>query len=180
MKIEKTTIPDVVLITPKVFEDPRGFFMETWNLKEYAKHGLDLTFVQDNHSKSRFGTLRGLHYQIQNSQCKLLRVSQGKIFDVAIDLRKSSPYFGKWTSSILSSDTKQQLWIPAGFAHGFMVLSESAEIQYKCTTYYAPSAERCIAWNDPDLAIEWPIKQPPLLSEKDKKGVLFRDAEVFE
>ncbi|MBU1109827.1 MAG: dTDP-4-dehydrorhamnose 3,5-epimerase [Candidatus Riflebacteria bacterium] len=180
MKIERLTIPDVMLITPKVFEDSRGFFMETWNYREYSNNGLDQMFLQDNHSKSKFGTLRGLHYQIKNTQSKLVRVTLGTIFDVAVDLRKSSPFFGKWTSSMLSSDNSQQLWIPAGFAHGFLVLSESAEIQYKCTDYYDPTAERCIAWNDPDLAIEWPLSQPPLLSEKDKNGGLFREAEVFE
>lgn len=182
MKIEKLSIPDVLVITPKIFYDSRGFFMEVWNKKVFKESGLDLDFVQDNHSKSVRGTLRGIHYQIENSQGKLVRVTQGRVFDVAVDLRKSSPTFGKWVGYILSDENKQQLWIPPKFGHGFYVLSETAEFEYKCTDIYNPKAERSIAWNDNTICVEWPIIEglKPLLSAKDEKGKPFKEADVFE
>jgi len=181
MEIKLLEIPDVVLLKPQVFEDDRGFFMETWRADEFRIHVADVSFVQDNHSQSEHGTLRGLHYQIKNSQGKLVRVISGEIFDVAVDLRKSSATFGKWVGAVLSSKNKDMLWVPPGFAHGFYVLSDQAEFVYKCTEYYAPEYERCIRWNDPELAIEWPIQSglPPRLSEKDEKGLSFQMAEVF-
>ncbi len=181
MKIKMLEIPDIVLLTPQVFEDDRGFFMETWRADEFRIHVADVSFVQDNHSRSGQGTLRGLHYQIKNSQGKLVRVISGEIFDVAVDLRKSSPTFGKWVGAVLSSENKDMLWVPPGFAHGFYVLSDEAEFVYKCTEYYTPQHERCIPWDDPELAIEWPIRPgvSPRLSEKDKKGLPFQTAEVF-
>ena len=173
MNIIETELPGVVIIEPRVFGDARGFFVETWNARAFAQHGLDLKFVQDNHSKSVQGTLRGLHYQIKQPQGKLVRVTAGEVFDVAVDIRKSSPTFGKWFGVVLSAENKRMLWVPMGFAHGFYVLSDSAEFMYKCTDYYAPEYERCIRWNDPDLGINWPIAQgqAPLLSEKDSQGV---------
>lgn len=182
MKIEKLAIPEVLVITPKVFYDNRGFFMEIWNKKTFHESGLDFDFVQDNHSKSSRGTLRGIHYQIENSQGKLVRVIQGRVFDVAVDLRKSSPTFGKWVGYILSDENKQQLWIPPKFGHGFYVLSETAEFEYKCTDIYNPKAERCIAWNDKTISVEWPIIEglKPLLSAKDEKGKPFKEADVFD
>ena len=177
MLIEKTEIPDVLLITPKVFNDARGFFMEVWNQAEFFKNGLDLKFVQDNHSKSVKGTLRGIH-----SQGKLVRVTQGKVFDIAVDLRKSSPYFGKWIGRILSDENKQMMWIPPKFGHGFYVLSDTAEFQYKCTDLYNPKAERSIVWNDKTIGVEWPIEPgtTPLLSPKDVNGLPFEKADVFD
>lgn len=180
MKIEKLQIPDVLLLTPKVFCDERGFFMETWNKQSLSEQGFNFDFVQDNHSKSVKGTLRGLHYQMSHTQGKLVRVTQGKVFDVAVDLRKDSPTFGKWVGAVLTDDNKQMLWIPPKFAHGFYVISETAEFQYKCTDFYDPTSERSIIWNDETIGIEWPLNgNEPLLSEKDKKGKKFTEADVF-
>lgn len=181
MQSTKLAIPDVVLIEPKVFGDERGFFFESFNQKAFNQAtGQDVHFVQDNHSRSAKGVLRGLHYQIKQPQGKLVRVVQGEVFDVAVDLRKSSPTFGQWVGEILSAENKKQLWIPEGFAHGFLVLSESAEFLYKTTNYWAPEHERCLAWNDPDVAIEWPINAvPPALSDKDQQGSQLENAEVF-
>lgn len=172
------SIPDVVLLEPKVFGDERGFFFESFNQKQFNKFiGQEITFVQDNHSRSAKNVLRGLHYQIEQPQGKLVRVIEGEIFDVAVDLRKSSPYFGKWVSAILSSMNKHQLWIPAGFAHGFLVLSDTAEVIYKATDYYAPASEKTILWNDSQLSINWPLNDiTPITSSKDQQGVLFKHA----
>ena len=178
MKATPTRIPDVLLIEPKVFGDDRGFFFESFNRRAFHEAtGLNVDFVQDNHSKSARNVLRGLHYQLAQPQGKLVRVTQGEVFDVAVDIRKGSPTYGQWVGEILSAENKKQLWIPAGLAHGFVVLSETAEFLYKTTDYYAPQHERCIAWNDPDLAIAWPIEGPPLLSAKDAAGAAFREAE---
>ena len=178
MKATRLAIPDVVLIEPKVFGDERGFFLESFNQKAFNEAtGTNHHFVQDNHSRSSKGVLRGLHYQIQQPQGKLVRVAQGAVFDVAVDIRKGSSTYGQWVGEILSAENKKQLWIPAGLAHGFVVLSETAEFLYKTTDYYAPEHERCIAWNDPDLAIDWPIDGQPLLSAKDAAGAAFREAE---
>lgn len=180
MNIIKTAIPDVVIIEPKVFGDSRGFFFESFNARAFAEQtGVDVTFVQDNHSRSQKGVLRGLHYQLQNPQSKLVRVVQGEVLDVAVDIRKHSPTFGQWVAVRLSADNHRQLWVPAGFAHGFVVLSESAECLYKTTDYYNPSAERCIRWDDPTLAIDWELVEQPQLSAKDQAGVSFKDAELF-
>ncbi|MBD2188606.1 dTDP-4-dehydrorhamnose 3,5-epimerase [Pseudanabaena mucicola] len=180
MEVESTAIPDVLLITPRVFGDVRGFFYESYNQQTFAeKTGLDVSFVQDNHSRSQKNILRGLHYQIGKPQGKLVRALAGKIQDIAVDLRQSSPTFGKSVSYILSADNYQQLWIPAGFAHGFVVLSDFAEVAYKATDYYAPSEERCLLWNDPNLAIAWQIDEPPILSAKDAVGKLLTEAELF-
>ncbi len=180
MQAIRTAIPDVLIIEPKVFGDARGFFYESFNAKAFQEAtGLDAHFVQDNHSKSAKGVLRGLHYQIQQPQGKLVRVVQGEVFDVAVDIRKSSPTFGKWVGELLSGESKRQLWIPPGFAHGFVVLSETAEFLYKTTDYYAPQFERCIAWNDPELAIDWRFVGTPALSAKDTAGSLIAQAEVF-
>ena len=178
MKATPTRIPDVLVIEPKVFGDDRGFFFESFNRRAFHEAtGLNVDFVQDNHSKSARNVLRGLHYQLAQPQGKLMRVTQGEVFDVAVDIRKVSPTYGQWVGEILSAENKKQLWIPAGLAHGFVVLSETAEFLYKTTDYYAPLHERCIAWNDPDLAIAWPIEGPPLLSAKDAAGAAFREAE---
>ncbi|CAG7856253.1 dTDP-4-dehydrorhamnose 3,5-epimerase [biofilm metagenome] len=180
MPIQATTIPDVIIIEPKVFGDDRGFFYESFNASKFAEEtGVKTEFVQDNHSKSAKGVLRGLHYQIQQPQGKLVRVVAGEVFDVAVDLRKQSPSFGQWVGVILSADNKRQLWIPPGFAHGFLVTSDSAEFLYKTTDYYAPEFERSILWNDPAIGIEWPLSGEPLLSNKDKIGKLLGEAEVF-
>jgi dTDP-4-dehydrorhamnose 3,5-epimerase len=180
MQIQPTVIPDVLIIEPKVFGDERGFFYESFNARRFAElTGLTSNFVQDNHSKSAKGVLRGLHYQIQQSQGKLVRVVAGEVFDVAVDLRQKSPTFGKWVGVTLSGDNKRQLWIPEGFAHGFLVTSESAEFLYKTTDYYAPEFERSILWNDPAIGIQWPLNDEPVLSSKDKIGTLLREAEVF-
>lgn len=180
MKAIATSIPDVLLIESTVFGDERGFFFESFNEKRFAEViGETVKFVQDNHSKSARGVLRGLHYQIQQSQGKLVRVVSGEVFDVAVDLRKSSPTFGQWVGAVLSAENKRQMWIPEGFAHGFVVTSDSAEFLYKTTDYWAPEHERCIAWNDPAIAIDWPISGIPTLSAKDQKGVALADAEVF-
>ena len=176
----QTAIPDVLVLEPKVFGDNRGFFFESFNAKDFANvTGLDVHFVQDNHSKSAKGVLRGLHYQLQQAQGKLVRVTQGAVFDVAVDLRKSSPTFGKWVGCELRDTNHRQLWIPQGFAHGFIVLSESADFLYKTTDYYAPAYERCIAWNDPSIGIVWPEGIAPLLSAKDQQGLSLDQAEVF-
>lgn len=180
MNIIKTEIPDVLIIEPKVFGDARGFFFESFNTRAFAEAtGLSPNFVQDNHSRSAKNVLRGLHYQIQQPQGKLVRVAVGEVFDVAVDLRKSSTTFGKSTSTILSAENKRLLWIPEGFAHGFLVLSESADFLYKTTDYYAPAHERCIAWNDPTIGITWPINDKPAVSEKDRQGVALGEAELF-
>lgn len=179
MKVIRTSIPDVMILEPRIFEDGRGFFFESWNAREFGEVVNDAQFVQDNQSHSRRGVLRGLHYQIRRSQGKLVRVVQGHVFDVAVDLRKSSPTFGRWVAAELSEHNHRQLWIPAGFAHGFMVLSENAEFLYKTTDYYSPEDERCIVWNDPVIAISWPTSIEPVLSTKDQAGSLFRDAELF-
>ncbi|MEE4136686.1 MAG: dTDP-4-dehydrorhamnose 3,5-epimerase [Desulforhopalus sp.] len=180
MQVKKTALDGVLVIEPKVFGDPRGFFFESFNQRHWLeKTGLVRDFVQDNHSRSVQGVLRGLHYQIRQPQGKLVRAVVGEIFDVAVDVRRHSPGFGRWVGEYLSADNKKQLWIPEGFAHGFLVLSESAEVLYRASEYYAPEHERCIAWNDPDLAINWPINTPPRLSEKDAGGLLFRNAEVY-
>ena len=181
MKATRLAIPEVVLIEPKVFGDARGFFFESFNQKAFnAAPGTNHQFVQDNHSRSSKGVLRGLHYQIQQPQGKLVRVVRGAVFDVAVDIRKSSPTFGQWVAEELSEDNHRQLWVPPGFAHGFMVLSETAEFLYKTTDYYAPVYERCIVWDDPDLAIDWPnIGMAPLLSAKDFAGRKLSNADCF-
>ena len=177
MRSTPTAIPDVLTLEPKVFGDDRGFFYESYNQQAIqAATGLDVTFVQDNHSKSARNVLRGLHYQVEQPQGKLVRVVQGEVFDVAVDIRKGSKTFGLWVGQILSAENKKQLWVPPGLAHGFVVLSETAEFLYKTTDYYAPAHERCIAWNDPDLAINWQMQGEPLLSAKDAAGAAFRDA----
>ena len=180
MKATRLSIPDVVLIEPKVFGDARGFFFESFNQRAFNQAtGTDFQFVQDNHSKSSRGVLRGLHYQIRQPQGKLVRVVQGAVFDVAVDIRKNSPTFGQWVGVELSADNQRQLWVPPGLAHGFLVLSESAEFLYKTTDYYAPEHERCIAWNDPALAIAWPdIGMAPVLSGKDQLGKSLVQAEL--
>ena len=180
MHIQTTAIPDLFIIEPKVFGDNRGFFYESFNACRFAElTGITKNFVQDNHSKSSKNVLRGLHYQIQQPQGKLVRVVAGEVFDVAVDIRKNSPTFGQWLGVTLSADNKRQFWIPEGFAHGFLVTSESAEFLYKTTDYYAPQHERSILWNDPAIGIEWPIDTAPLLSEKDKVAQLLANAEVF-
>ncbi len=181
MKVTRLAIPEVVLIEPKVFGDARGFFFESFNQKAFNEAtGTNHQFVQDNHSRSAKGVLRGLHYQIQQPQGKLVRVVRGAVFDVAVDIRKSSPTFGQWVAEELSEDNHRQLWVPPGFAHGFVVLSEMAEFLYKTTDYYAPQFERCIAWNDPDLAIDWPnMGMAPLLSAKDGAGRKLSNADCF-
>ena len=180
MKATRLAIPDVVLIEPKVFGDARGFFFESFNQKAFNEAtGTNHAFVQDNHSRSAQGVLRGLHYQIQHPQGKLVRVVRGRVWDVAVDIRKSSPTFGQWVGAELSEDNQHQLWVPPGFAHGFVVLSESADFLYKTTDYYAPEHERCIAWNDPQLAIDWRYAGEPRLSAKDALGVMLAQAEVF-
>lgn len=180
MKVVATAIPEVLLIEPRVFGDDRGFFFESFNQQQFQQAtGLDCDFVQDNHSRSAQHVLRGLHYQIKQPQGKLVRVVEGEVFDVAVDVRKSSPSFGQWVGEHLSAENKKMLWVPPGFAHGFVVLSEAAQFLYKTTDYYAPEHERCIVWNDPQINISWPVTAEPLLSDKDKAGALFKDAEVF-
>ena len=182
MEFLPVDIPDVLIIEPRVFEDGRGFFMETYQAREFAQAGINHNFVQDNHSLSKQNTLRGLHYQIQHAQGKLVRVVAGEIFDAAVDLRRSSPTFGKSFSLLLSAKNKRQLWIPPGFAHGFYVTSEWAEVVYKATDYYAPEAERTIIWNDPVIGVAWPIPpgESPILSAKDLAGKLLSEAEIYE
>lgn len=182
MKIIPTAVADVLVIEPKVFGDARGFFFESFNQQAFVRAtGLEVSFVQDNHSRSAKGVLRGLHYQIEQPQGKLVRVVRGSVFDVAVDLRKSSATFGKWVGAELSEENKRQMWVPAGFAHGFLTLSESADFLYKTTDYYAPQFERCIAWDDPALAIAWPLSgELPQVSVKDQQGVAFASAQVFD
>ena len=181
MKVTPTSLPDVLLIEPQVFGDERGFFFESFNERAFTeKTGIQARFVQDNHSRSARNVLRGLHYQIKQPQGKLVRVVAGEVFDVAVDLRRKSPTFGKWTGAILSAENKRLLWIPEGFAHGFLVLSESADFIYKTNTYYAPEHERCIAWNDPEIGIRWPLTGEPVLAAKDIAGKRLQDAEVFQ
>lgn len=180
MNIVPTLIPDVVIIEPQVFTDERGFLYESYNRRTLAQHtGITAKFVQENHSRSFYNVLRGLHYQIHQPQGKLVRAIAGTILDVAVDIRKSSPTFNQWVSCILSADNKRQLWIPPGFAHGFLVISEAAEVLYKTTDYYAPQHERCLLWNDPDIAIDWSLTTLPTLSAKDKAGQSLKTAEVF-
>lgn len=180
MTITALAIPEVKLIEPQVFGDARGFFFESFNHARFeAAIGRTLSFAQDNHSRSTHNVLRGLHYQVQQPQGKLVRVVHGAVFDVAVDIRRSSPTFGQWVGEVLSAENHRQLWVPEGFAHGFLVLSETAEFLYKTTDYYAPAFERCLAWNDPTLAIQWPLTSPPSLSAKDAQGVTLAEAEVF-
>jgi dTDP-4-dehydrorhamnose 3,5-epimerase len=180
IQVSSTSLPEVKIIEPKVFGDARGFFFESFNSHEFAEHvQADVEFVQDNHSRSAKGVLRGLHYQIQRAQGKLVRVVEGEVFDVAVDVRKSSPNFGKWEGLILSAQNHRQLWIPPGFAHGFVVLSDSAQFLYKTTDYWFPEHERSIVWNDPEIGIDWPIDFEPLLAAKDAAGKRLSEAEVF-
>lgn len=179
MKATPTRIPDVLVLEPKIFGDARGFFLESFNQTAFqAVTGLDMTFVQDNHSRSTRGVLRGLHYQLQQPQGKLVRVVRGSVFDVAVDIRRGSPTFGQWAGAVVSEDNHRQMWVPPGLAHGFLVLSESADVLYKTTDYYAPQHERAIAWNDPDIGIEWPLDGLPLLSGKDQLAKPLRNAEL--
>lgn len=180
MKIISTEIPDVKIIEPAVFTDDRGFFLETWNAAAFAKNGLGVVFVQDNQSRSRKSVLRGLHYQLEQTQGKLVRVVKGAVFDVAVDVRKSSPSFGRWVGVELSEDNHRMLWVPGGFAHGFLALTDDVDLTYKCTDFYAARHERTIVWNDPELAIGWPLAGGlPLLSSKDAAGASFANAELF-
>ena len=180
MKVQSTQIPGVLIVEPTVFGDDRGFFLESFNEREMRNIGIDAHFVQDNHSRSRLNVLRGLHYQISQPQGKLVRVVSGKVYDVAVDVRRDSQAFGKWVGVELSAENKRMLWMPPGLAHGFVVLSDSADFLYKATDYYAQEFERTILWNDPDLAIEWPLAGQPILSSKDAAAKTFREAEVFE
>ena len=175
-----TSLPDVFMLEPKVFGDARGFFMESYNRQTFASLGIDADFVQDNHSRSGKGVLRGLHYQIRRPQGKLVRVVAGEVFDVAVDLRRHSSSFGKWTGMILSAENKRMAWVPPGFAHGFYVRSDAAEFLYKTTDYYAPEFERSLLWNDPSLNIDWSLLGEPALSAKDRQGVPLEQAEVYE
>lgn len=180
MKTTRTAIPDVIELEPRVFGDERGFFYESFNQRAFAEAtGVELQFVQDNHSRSTRGVLRGLHYQVKQPQGKLVRVVRGAVFDVAVDLRRSSPTFGRWVASELTEDNRRQLWVPPGFAHGFLVLSESADVLYKTTDYYAPEHERCIRWDDPEIGIDWPAGMSPRLSERDRRGEAFAAAALF-
>jgi dTDP-4-dehydrorhamnose 3,5-epimerase len=180
MQVVRTAIPEVLVIEPKVFGDDRGFFYESYNERAFAEAtGLGVRFVQDNHSRSARNVLRGLHYQVRQPQGKLVRVSAGEIYDVAVDIRRNSPSFGKWVGVVLSAANRKMCWVPSGFAHGFLVTSDHAEVQYKTTDYYAPGHERCIAWNDRDLNISWPLKGEPILSKKDQSGLALREAELF-
>lgn len=181
MKFVETELSGVLRIEPKVFSDERGYFMETWQAKRFREVGLDTNFVQDNFSHSTNFTLRGLHYQIRRPQGKLVRVVSGSVFDVAVDIRKSSANFGQWVGEVLSEENKNQLWVPPGFAHGFLVLTDSAEFEYKCSDYYAPEFERAIRWDDPEIGIDWPLQdgEQPVLSTKDAAAPLLRDAETF-
>ncbi|GGE03486.1 dTDP-4-dehydrorhamnose 3,5-epimerase [Polymorphobacter glacialis] len=180
MIVTETTLPGVMLIEPRVFGDDRGFFLESWNARSFADAGLDLTFVQDNHSRSAQGVLRGLHYQLANPQGKLVRVTSGAVFDVAVDVRRSSPNFGQWVGYELSDTNKRMLWVPPGFAHGFVVISKTADFLYKCTQLYDPSDDRGVRWDDPAIGIDWPAGGlPPTLSAKDATAPLLADAQVF-
>lgn len=182
MQFIPTSLPEVILVVPKVYEDERGFFLESYQKERFAAAGISFDFVQDNHSASVQGVLRGLHYQIRQPQGKLVRAVVGEIYDVAVDIRRSSPTFGKWVGAVLSSENKNQLWVPPGFAHGFYVMSGRAEILYKATDYYAPQWERSLLWNDPALGIDWPVtgENFPILSGKDAQGVLLKDAEIYD
>ena len=180
MNVVPTDLPDVLILEPKVFGDERGFFLESFNLRGFGQAtGVKADFVQDNHSRSRRGVLRGLHYQVRQPQGKLVRVVAGEVFDVAVDLRRASPTFGRWTGTRLSAENKRMMWIPAGFAHGFLVLSESADFLYKTTDYYAPEHERCVLWNDPEVGIRWPLEGEPVLAPKDQAGRPLKEAETF-
>lgn len=180
MKVISSELPGVLILEPRVFGDERGFFYESFNARSFEQAtGRSCAFVQDNHSRSQRGVLRGLHYQLQQTQGKLVRVSAGEIYDVAVDIRRSSPTFGRWIGVHLSAENKRQLWLPEGFAHGFLTLSEYAEVLYKTTDYYAPAHERCIRWDDPSLAIDWPLAEAPQLSTKDQAGLSLADAELF-
>ena len=179
MKIIPTAIPEVLLLEPKIFGDERGFFFESWNKRTFSGLGINAEFVQDNHSKSQMNVVRGLHYQIEHAQGKLVRVTAGTVYDVAVDLRRSSPTFGQWVGFTLSVEDKCMAWIPPGFAHGFCVTSDSAEFLYKTTDYWSPAHERTLLWNDPQLAIPWPLSGEPLLAAKDKTGTLLAEAETF-
>lgn len=179
MQFIPTRIPEVILIKPDVFGDERGYFMETWQRKKFAEAGIDYDFVQDNHSRSVQGTLRGLHYQVEQPQGKLVRVTSGEVLDVGVDIRRKSPTFGQWVGEYLSEQNKHMLWIPPGFAHGFYVMSEAAEFQYKCTDYYAPEHERSIRWDDPEIGIDWPSDNQPLVSQKDENANWLATAQVY-
>lgn len=183
MEAVATAIPDVLILTPRVFGDPRGFFLESFNRDGFRKvTGLDVDFVQDNHSRSGQAVLRGLHYQMEHTQGKLVRVTQGRVFDVAVDVRQSSPTFGKWVGTELSDTNFRQLWVPPGFAHGFLVLSETADFQYKTTDFYHPASEQCLRWDDPEVGIDWPLHElsmPPALAERDRNAPLLRQAKLF-
>lgn len=181
MKFTPTRLAEVVLVEPRLFEDPRGFFMETWHAKKFADGGIDAQFVQDNHSSSSQWVLRGLHYQLRHTQGKLVRVTQGEVFDVAVDVRKSSPTFGQWVGEYLSASNRRMLWVPPGFAHGFLVLSERVEFLYKCTDFYDPGSERTLLWNDAEIGIEWPLLggSTPIVSDKDRIGVHLSQAECL-
>jgi dTDP-4-dehydrorhamnose 3,5-epimerase len=179
--VRATALPEVKLIEPKVFGDARGFFVESFNARDFAEHvQAGVEFVQDNHSRSAKGVLRGLHYQIEHAQGKLVRVIAGEVFDVAVDIRRSSPDFGKWVGMRLSAENQRQVWIPPGFAHGFLVLSESADFLYKTTDYWYPEHERCLAWNDPQVGVGWPIDGEPVMAEKDKAGKMLGVADIYE
>ncbi|MEW6688992.1 MAG: dTDP-4-dehydrorhamnose 3,5-epimerase [Pseudomonadota bacterium] len=180
MKVERAAIPDLLVLEPGVFRDARGTFTETWNDRVFERLGIKEKFVQDNQSRSGPNVLRGLHYQIRQAQGKLVRVAAGEIWDVAVDLRRSSPSFGRWVGTTLDAESRRMLWIPPGFAHGFLVLSESAEVLYKITDYYAPEHERTLLWNDPALGIAWPLKGEPVLSDKDRRGVPLAQAETYD
>lgn len=180
MKVIRTAIPDVLILEPRIFGDSRGFFFESHNDKRFREEtGIEVRFVQDNHSRSARGVLRGLHYQIEQPQGKLLRVTRGSIYDVAVDIRRSSPTFGKWVGVELTEENNRQMWVPVGFAHGFLVTGETADVLYKTTDYYSPDHERCIAWNDADLGVDWPKGLAPSLSAKDAQGLPFKNAPVF-
>ncbi len=181
MNVIRTTIPEVIIFEPTVFGDERGFFFESFNQQKFLEAAnLDIHFVQDNHSKSGKNVLRGLHYQIENAQGKLVRVTQGEVFDVAVDMRASSPTFGQWEGTKLSAENKRQMWVPPGFAHGFLVLSDSAEFLYKTTDFYAPQHECCLKWDDPTVDIGWPLQDKPILSGKDQQGLSLQDAKKFD
>jgi len=181
VRVEATSLPGVLVVKVDVHGDERGFFMETWNARDFAAAGIDATFVQDNFSRSTRHTLRGLHYQVEHAQGKLVRVFEGEVFDVAVDVRRSSPTFGRWVGHVLSADNREALWVPPGFAHGFLALSDSVGLAYKCTDYYAPEDERVIRWDDPDLGIDWPLPKgaEPILSSRDAAAASLRDAETF-
>jgi dTDP-4-dehydrorhamnose 3,5-epimerase len=180
MKVEPTALPEVLLITPDVFEDARGFFMETWNAQAFAAAGIAANFVQDNQSRSSRGALRGLHYQLTRPQGKLVRVAAGRVYDIAVDLRRSSPDFGRWVGIELSADNRQMLWVPPGFGHGFLTLEDRTDFLYKCTDFYAPGDERCLAWNDAELSIDWPLDGlRPIVSAKDAQGASLSAAEFY-